>query len=130
MTTTPKPSNQPVMRLVTRPNEANSRGDIFGGWLMGQMDIAGAVCVTDQFTNDIATRAVNQMNFYLPIIVGMILHFDAQISHVGKTSLTVKVNVFGRTRTEDNQNWQFLADAEMIYVAIKSIGSPTRLIKR
>jgi acyl-CoA thioesterase YciA len=88
------PAGEPVLRVVPMPSDVNPAGDIFGGWVMAQVDIAGAIPALRRARGRIATVAVNSFLFKEPISVGDVVSFYAMIVKVGRTSITVDVQVF------------------------------------
>lgn len=88
------PDRQPTIRVAAMPADANSTGDIFGGWLMGQVDIAGSIPALHRAKGRVATVAVNSFVFKHPIFVGDLVSFYTQIVKVGRTSITVEVEVY------------------------------------
>jgi len=88
------PDGQPVLRVMPMPADVNAAGDIFGGWLMAQVDIAGGVAAMRRARGRVATVAVNSFQFKQPISVGDLVSFYADIIRVGHTSITVDVAVF------------------------------------
>ncbi|MFO1217619.1 MAG: acyl-CoA thioesterase [Burkholderiaceae bacterium] len=105
------------------PADANANGDIFGGWIMAQVDIAGAVLPSRIAKGRIATVAVNQFLFKQPVSVGDLLSFYARIVRVGTTSITVHVEVFAE-RNPANLQVVKVTDANLTYVAIDHAGQP------
>ncbi len=89
------PNNiQPVLRVVPRPRDTNTAGDIFGGWIMSHVDIAGAVVATQRAKGRVVTIAVNEFLFKKPVFVGDVVSFYAEITKEGTTSITVDVAVY------------------------------------
>ncbi|MDO8953967.1 MAG: hotdog domain-containing protein [Gammaproteobacteria bacterium] len=126
--TSPKiPIQNPVMRLIARPQDANARGDMFGGWLMGQMDLAGAIVAGVVAGTEIVTIAVNVMQFLKPVLINDYLEFFAEVLTVGSTSITTKIDVFVKRRKEMDSAWVKVAAAEIVYVAIAEIGKPCKV---
>ncbi|MDF2691341.1 MAG: thioesterase superfamily protein [Gammaproteobacteria bacterium] len=119
--------SNPVMRLVARPQDANSRGDMFGGWLMGQMDLAGAIVAGVVAGTEIVTIAVNAMRFLKPVLVNDYLEFFAEVLTVGNTSISTKIEVYTKRRQTMEQEWVKVAVAEIVYVAIAEIGKPCKV---
>jgi acyl-CoA thioesterase YciA len=119
--------SNPVMRLIARPQDANSRGDMFGGWLMGQMDLAGAIVAGVVAGTEIVTIAVNAMRFLKPVLVNDYLEFFAEVIEVGSTSVATKIEVFSKRRQTMDQEWVKVAMAEIVYVAIAEIGKPCKV---
>jgi acyl-CoA thioesterase YciA len=119
--------SNPVMRLIARPQDANSRGDMFGGWLMGQMDLAGAIVSGVVAGTEIVTAAVNAMQFVKPVYVNDYLEFFTEVLHVGTSSITTKIEVFAKRRQQIDHEWIKVATAEIVYVAIAEIGKPCKV---
>ena len=86
--------NEPTLRVVPMPSDSNSNGDIFGGWIMSQVDIAGAIPVVQLVNGRVATVAVNSFVFKQPVFIGDLVSFYATIKKIGTTSVTVNVEVF------------------------------------
>jgi len=85
---------QPVLRVVPRPRDTNTAGDIFGGWIMSHVDIAGAVVATQRARGRVVTVAVNEFQFKKPVFIGDVVSFYAEIKKEGTTSITVDVTVY------------------------------------
>ncbi len=94
-------SREPALRTIAMPRDANPRGDIFGGWIMSQMDIAGGVYASRRAKGRVATVAVNGMEFHLPVFVGDELSCYSELIRIGRTSITVRVEAWVRRRAED-----------------------------
>jgi acyl-CoA thioesterase YciA len=84
----------PTLRMQTGPNDVNMHGDVFGGWIMAQVDIAGGIAAARRAKGRVATIAVNSFLFKQPVFVGDVLSFYADVMKVGNTSITVMVEVF------------------------------------
>jgi acyl-CoA thioesterase YciA len=112
-----------VMRVMPLPADTNSNGDIFGGWLMAQVDLAGAVLPSRVAKGRIATVAVNQFLFKQTVSVGDLLSFYARIERVGTTSVTVHVAVYAERNPADLQ-FVKVTEANLTYVAIDRDGRP------
>ncbi|HEX7811814.1 MAG TPA: hotdog domain-containing protein, partial [Burkholderiales bacterium] len=85
------PDRDPVLRVVPMPSDANYTGDIFGGWIMSQVDIAGSIPAIELAQGRVATVAVNSFTFKQPVMIGDVVSFYAQVVRVGRTSITVDV---------------------------------------
>ena len=85
------PDLPPVLKVIPMPSDANQYGDVFGGWTMGHIDLAGAVLGHQVARGRIATVAVNTIQFHQPVSVGDIVTFFAEVEKRGRTSLTIKV---------------------------------------
>ena len=117
---------QLVMRVMPMPADANSNGDIFGGWIMAQVDIAGGVLPSRIAKGRIVTVAVNQFIFKQPVSIGDLLSFYAKVERIGTTSVTVNVEVYAE-RNPANLHVVKVTEANLTYVAIDKDGKP-RLI--
>ncbi len=112
-----------VLRVVAMPTDANINGDIFGGWIMAQVDIAGSVLPARIARGRIATVAVNQFTFKQPVSVGDLLSFYAEVTRIGNTSITVSVEVYAE-RDPENPHVVKVTEATLTYVAIDAEGNP------
>ena len=100
-TVLPPPETHAVLRVMPQPSDANIHGDVFGGWIMSQVDIAGSIPATRRAAGRVATVAVNAFVFKQPVFVGDLLSFYAEIIKVGTTSVTISVEVYAeRQRLE------------------------------
>ncbi len=118
--------SQLVLRVMPMPADSNGNGDIFGGWIMAQVDLAGAVLPSRIARGRIATVAVNQFLFKQPVSIGDLLSFYARVERIGKTSVTVHVAVFAE-RNPAKLEVVKVTEANLTYVAIDRDGKP-RLI--
>ncbi len=123
-----RPQN-PVLQVIAQSKDANARGDMFGGWLMGMMDLAGVIPISRAFNNDFATAAVNMMQFLRPVMIGGHVVIEADILRLGNTSVTTNINVYV-AYSKDSDNYEKVATAEIVYVAISKVGQPTRLLPK
>ena len=117
---------QLVMRVMPMPADANGNGDIFGGWIMAQVDVAGAVLPARIAKGRIATVAVNQFVFKQPVSVSDLLSFYAKVERVGRTSVTVNVEVYAERNPADLHVVK-VTEANLTYVAIDGNGRPRPL---
>lgn len=122
---------EPTLRVKTRPNDANKAGDIFGGWLMSQIDIAGAIAAAKRAKGPVVTVAVKELKFLQPLFIYDIASFYTQITAVGKTSVTIEVEVYAERYTEGvNETANIkVSEASLIYVAVSKPGEK-RLIPK
>ena len=112
----PPAEHQPVLRVVPMPKDANVHGDVFGGWIMAQVDIAGSIPAARRAGGRVATIAVNAFVFKQPVFVGDLLSFYAEIVKLGRTSVTVSVSVYAeRNRLEADV--VKVTEATLTYVA-------------
>jgi len=105
-----------VLRVVPMPSDANYTGDIFGGWIMSQVDIAGSIPALRLARGRIATVAVNSFTFKQPVLIGDLVSFYADIVRVGRTSITVDVEVYAQRRTLHEA--VKVTEATLTYVAV------------
>ena len=117
-----------VLRVMPLPADVNGNGDIFGGWLMAQVDLAGAVLPSRIAKGRIATVAVNEFVFKQPVSVGDLVSFYARVIRVGNTSVTVRVEVFAE-RNPANLQVVRVTEANLTYVAIDGHGKPRPILK-
>jgi acyl-CoA thioesterase YciA len=111
------PAREPVLRVVPMPADVNQHGDIFGGWIMAQVDIAGGVIAARRARGRVATVAVNSFTFKQPVMVGDLVTFFAEITKVGRTSVTVAVEVFAQRNPVDLVTVK-VTEASLTYVAV------------
>jgi acyl-CoA thioesterase YciA len=97
-TATQPAGRDPTLRVVPMPSDANYTGDIFGGWIMSQVDIAGSIPAIELAKGRVATVAVNSFVFKQPVMIGDVVSFYAKVVRVGNTSITVDVEVYARRR--------------------------------
>ena len=113
---------EPAIRTVPMPADSNAAGDIFGGWILSQMDIAGAVVAVERAKGRVATIAVEAMKFHRPVYVGDLVSCYAKVSRIGRTSITVHIEtVVRRARHEDALT---VTDGTFTYVALDENGAP------
>jgi acyl-CoA thioesterase YciA len=111
------PQREPTIRVAAMPSDANYTGDIFGGWLMGQVDIAGSIPALHRAKGRVATVAVNSFVFKQPIFVGDVVSFYTRIVKVGTTSITVEVEVYAQ-RDPAKPVCVKVTEATLTYVAV------------
>lgn len=117
-----------VLKVIPMPGDCNANGDIFGGWVMAQVDLAGSVIPARHTQGRMATVAVNEFIFKQPVRVGDILSFFSEVTRLGLTSVTVKVEVYAE-RFKTQGKYIKVTEASVTYVAIDEQGRP-REIKR
>ncbi len=115
------PSKQPALRVVPMPADLNQNGDVFGGWVMAQVDVAGAIPAMRRARGRVATVSVNSFLFKQPVSVGDIVSFYADIVRIGTTSITVNVEVYAQRNYADPITVK-VTEAQLTYVAIDSSG--------
>ena len=107
---------EPVLRVMPMPADANQHGDIFGGWIMSQVGIAGSVLAARRARGRVATVAVNSFQFKQPVSIGDLLSFYGDIVRVGNTSITVNVEVYAQRNPTDIETVK-VTEATLTYVA-------------
>ena len=112
-----------VLRVMPLPADVNANGDIFGGWIMAQVDLAGAVLPARIAKGRIATVAVKEFVFKQPVSMGDLLSFYARVTRIGNTSISVEVEVFAERNPADLQIVK-VTEAHLTYVAIDGNGQP------
>jgi len=117
------PQREPTIRVVAMPSDASYTGDIFGGWLMGQVDIAGSIPALHRAKGRVATVAVNSFVFKQPIFIGDVVSFYTRIMKVGTTSITVDVEVYAQ-RDPAKPFCVKVTEAVLTYVAVDENRKP------
>ena len=112
-----------VLKVIPMPADCNANGDIFGGWVMAQVDLAGSVIPARHAQGRMATVAVNEFVFKQPVRVGDILSFFASLTRIGRTSITVQVEVYAE-RFQAQGQYIKVTEASLTYVAIDDSGKP------
>jgi acyl-CoA thioesterase YciA len=131
--TTPPTTSLPthkelVLKVIPLPGDSNANGDIFGGWVMAQVDLAGSVLPARHTKGRMATVAVKEFIFKQPVRVGDILSFFAEITRIGRTSVKVDVEVYAERFNAQGQ-YVRVTEAILTYVAIDENGRPRPLPK-
>lgn len=117
------PDKEPALRVVPMPADANQHGDIFGGWVMSQVDIAGSIPASRRARGRVATIAVNSFVFREPVLIGDVVSFYAHIIREGRTSITVAVEVYAQ-RNPSEVICVKVTEASLTYVAVASDRRP------
>lgn len=113
----------PALRVVPMPADANHNGDIFGGWIMAQVDVAGGTVAGRVARGRVATVSVNSFVFKQPVQIGDILSLYADVVRIGKTSITVNVEVYAE-RGRSEAKIVKVTEATLTYVALDAGGRP------
>ena len=123
------PENEmPVLRIVPMPADTNAHGTIFGGWVMAQVDIAGSIPAWDRAQGPVVTVAVNSFVFKEAVFVGDLVSFYARVARVGRTSITVDVEVYSqRGRVGGRDDVVKVTEAQLTYVAVDERRQPRAL---
>ncbi|MFD1326920.1 acyl-CoA thioesterase [Mycoplana ramosa] len=123
MTETARPQGQLTLRTLAMPADANAAGDIFGGWVMSQMDLAAGIRAAERAHGRVVTRAVNEMAFQLPVKIGDTINVFTEITSVGRTSITLQVEAWARRYLTGELDK--VTAATFIMVALDHEGHPT-----
>ncbi|WP_375600024.1 acyl-CoA thioesterase [Devosia sp. Naph2] len=115
-----EPTGALTIRTLAMPADTNPAGDIFGGWVMSQMDIAGAIAAVERVKGRVVTVAVEAMTFIAPVKVGDVLCVYASIERVGNTSITVGLEAWVRRNRLDDRTK--VTDARFVYVSLDESG--------
>jgi acyl-CoA thioesterase YciA len=118
-----QPNGTLTIRTLAMPANTNPAGDIFGGWVLSQMDIAAGICASERAGCRTVTVSVNSMSFISPVKIGDVLCVYTQISHVGNTS--IEINVEAWAQRDRARNRVKVTDAIFKFVALDASGNPT-----
>lgn len=127
------PERPPTTRMLAMPTDTNASGDIFGGWIMAQVDIAGAIAAYRRARGRVVTVAAHSFQFHHPVYVGDIVSFYADVAEVGNTSITVNVEVYAERDRQTHghaRECQRVTEATFTYVAIDNNRKPRRIDDR
>ena len=119
-------SHELVLKVIPMPADTNGNGDIFGGWVMAQVDLAGSVLPARYIRGRMATGAVKELVYRQPVQVGDLLSFFAHVTHIGRTSITVAVEVFAERFAAQGEHLK-VTEAQVTYVAVGDDGKPRPL---
>ena len=117
-------NEQPVLRIIPMPADTNAHGTIFGGWVMAQVDLAGSVPAVERARGPVVTVAVNSFRFREPVFVGDLVSFYARVVKVGRTSVTVDVEVYAQRGRDGRGEAVKVTEAQLTYVAIDAERKP------
>ena len=124
------PENKmPVIRVPAMPSDLNQGGTVFGGWIMSQVDIAGSIPAAQRAGGSIVTRAVDSFEFKKPVFAGDLLSCYAEVVKVGRTSITVHVEVYAQHMVKGIVTTTAVTEASLVYVAIDEKGRPRAVPK-
>lgn len=125
---TPDYGTCPALRTIAMPADANYNGDIFGGWLLSQMDLAGAVIAAQKSRSRVATVGIEAMSFTSPVHIGDEVSFYATIDRIGRTSVTVLIESWARPRMGDAEA-KMVTEGKFTYVAIDEDRKPIPVVR-
>lgn len=117
------PDEQPVLRVMPMPSDANVFGDVFGGWIMSHVDVAGGIAAHRRAGGRVATVAVTSFTFKQPVSAGDLVSFYARLLQYGKTSVTVDVEVFAERRSKGFGEVVRVTEAQLVFVALDDEGN-------
>jgi len=123
MSEAPKPSGELTLRTLAMPADANAAGDIFGGWVMAQMDLASGIRAAERAHGRVVTAAVKEMAFAKPMKVGDTLCVYTDILRIGRTSMTLSVQAWAQRYL--SHVMEKVTHAEFVMVALDGTGRPT-----
>jgi acyl-CoA thioesterase YciA len=123
METTTLPAGEPTLRIIAMPSDCSYTGDVFGGWIMSQVDLAGSIPASHRAKGRVATVSVNAFTFRQPLFMGDLVSFYAHIVKVGRTSITVSVEVYAQ-RNPENLICVKVTEATLTYVAVTDARKP------
>lgn len=118
-------TKQPSLRTIPMPADTNANGDIFGGWLLSQMDLAGATAAVETTKCRVATVGVTAMSFHKPVFVGDVVSFYTEVEQVGNTSITIKIESWAKRRISQEENR--VTEGTYTYVAIDENRRPVQI---
>ena len=121
----PLEMDEPIIRTSPRPSDLNMSGNIFGGWILSQMDVAGGITAARRAGGKVATVAIEAMSFHKPVAVGDLISCYTEITHEGRTSLSVKINVVANRMGVDEDIK--VTEGTFIFVAIDENNRPRKL---
>lgn len=130
MTNDSLPENKiPVIRVPAMPSDLNQGGTVFGGWIMSQVDIAGSIPAAARAGGTIVTRAVDSFEFKKPVFAGDLVSCYADVVKVGRTSITVHVEVYAQHMEKGVVTTTAVTEASLVYVAINEHGKPRSIAR-
>ncbi len=127
MSDRPRPKGELTLRTLAMPADANAAGDIFGGWVMAQMDLSCGIRAAERARGRVVTAAVKEMEFVMPVKIGDTLCIYSDIESVGRTSMTLKIEAWAQRYLSDKM--EKVTDAVFIMVALDENGKPTPIHK-
>lgn len=118
---------EPKIKIVAMPKDTNPAGNIFGGWIMSQIDIAGALVTQDANIDNVVTVAINAIEFHEPIFVGDAVSFYAKILSIGNTSIKTAVEVTAQRNKNGVRRCLHVTSAALTYVAVDNKGNKQKI---
>lgn len=124
----PADDRQPTIRVIAGPADTNAGGDIFGGWIMAQVDIAGSIAAFRLAKGRVVTVAVDSLQFHQPVFVGDLISCYADVVRVGRTSITVQVEVYAERDRGGDALHMKVTEARVTYVAVDEQRRPRKVV--
>ncbi len=118
----------PSLRTIAMPGDANPSGDIFGGWIMSQMDLAGAIYASYTVKGRLVTVAVESMNFHLPVYIGDQVSCYCETTRIGRTSISIHIETWVRRKQSDIEYLK-VTEATFTYVSIDKDRQPVPIVR-
>jgi acyl-CoA thioesterase YciA len=122
----PEPSGELVLQTIAMPKDTNANGDIFGGWLVSQMDLAGGVAASKRARGRVATVAIDRMSFMVPVRVGAVVSCHAEVLAIGRSSVEINIEVWATYASENTTTK--VTEGTFIFVAIDDYGRTRPII--
>lgn len=119
---TATPKGELTMRVIAMPADANAAGDVFGGWVMAQMDLSAGIRSSERARGRVVTAAINALSFKLPVKIGDTLELYTNVSKVGRSSMTIEVEAWAQRYLTLNK--VKVTDADFVMVAVDAKGKP------
>lgn len=116
------PKGNLTIRVIAMPADANAAGDVFGGWVIAQMDLAAGVRASERASGRVVTAAINALSFKLPVKIGDTLELYTEVVKVGRTSMTIEVEAWAQRYLTRNK--VKVTDADFVMVAVDEGGKP------
>ena len=129
---TPEPVGELVLRTLAMPADTNPQGDIFGGWIMAQMDIAGGIMANEVSRSRVVTVAVESINFIKPVHVGDVVGCYGKVIRIGRTSITINLEVWVKAaqfRITEEMHMFKVTEAAFTYVAVDPDGKKQPVLR-
>lgn len=118
---------EPKIKIIAMPQNANPSGNIFGGWILSQIDLAGSVCARELVSGRVVTIAMKEVVFKEPVFIGDLISCYAKILSVGKTSIRIKVEVIAKRFTHTKPAPIHVTTAEVVYVCVDNSGKKVEI---
>lgn len=118
-------TREPVIKIIAMPKDANADGDIFGGWILSMMDMAGGVAARKIAGRRVVTVAMDKVVFHKPVYIGDCVECVAELVKVGNTSLTIRIETFVERKLTDTE--EKVTEGVFVFVALGDDGKPAQI---